>query len=82
MCKRHAICEGQIDCIYLVDGVDCSAEGIAKAYSEHFEPVPFMVSNLGEMALAVNEAVPGIAMIDACKIAAHLDSVGYCRQPF
>lgn len=77
MCKRHAICEGQSDCIYVVNGVDCSAEGLA-AMTE----VPFRLSNLGEMALSVIDACPTIPMIDASRIAAYLDSLGYCKTPF
>lgn len=77
MCKRHAICDGQTDCIYVIDGVDCSAEGLRK-----FAPVPFTVSNLGELALTITEAVPTIPLIHASQIAAHLDSLGYCKAPF
>lgn len=78
MCKRHTICEGQSHCIYVIDGVDCTAEGFA----ERFTPVPFTLSPLGEMALAITEAVPEIPLIHASKIAAHLDSIGYCVAPF
>lgn len=81
MCKRgHAICEGQTDCIYIIDGVDCSSE--AMLARQDFTPVPFALSNLGELACVVSEAVPSISVVDASRIAAHLDSLGYCKAPF
>lgn len=79
MCKRHAICEGQSDCIYLVNGEDQSVEGLEARFNV---PVPFSVTPLGDLALAISEAVPTIPLIDTCKIAAYLDSLGYCVAPF
>lgn len=78
MCKRHAICDGETNCIYIVNGEDMSAEGL----EARFAPVPFTLTPLGEMALVITEAVPTIPMVHASKIAAHLDSLGYCKAPF
>lgn len=77
MCKRHAICDGQPNCIYVIDGVDCTAEALATV-----TPIPFIVTNLGTMAIDISEAMPNLTTIDAVKIAVYLDSIGYAKTPF
>lgn len=79
-CKRHAICDGQTHCIYIIDGVDCSSEGILAR--QDFDPIPFVLSNLGDLAMAVSDAIPTLPIKDAARIAAHLDSLGYTKAPF
>lgn len=80
MCKYdHSICEGETSCIYEIDGVDCSDEALIARLDV---PVPFTLSNLGQMALTVCEAVPTLPIKEAAKIATYLDSLGYCKAPF
>lgn len=83
MCKRHAICEGQTDCIYVVDGMDCSAEALAAMTGiNHEAPIPFTLNPVTELAIAISEAVPTVPLVLAVEIATYLDSVGYCKAPF
>lgn len=81
MCKRHLVCEGETDCIYVVNGQDMSAAGMADWNARNL-PVEFTLSNVGDLVLAITEAAPTIPVMEASRIAVYLDSIGYAKAPF